>query len=178
MKENIKPLITEKAIEKRISELAAQISADYAGKTVCLVCVLKGAIMFMTDLARKLTIDVEYSFMAVSSYGDGTKSSGTVKIDYDLDRPITGRDVLLIEDIIDSGRTLSSIHNHLISQKPKSLKLCTLLDKPDQRVINDVTPEYIGFEIPDLFVVGYGLDFAQKYRNLPYIGVMTFQDEN
>ena len=155
-------MISEEDVDKRIQELGKQISEAYAGKQVHLICVLKGGVFFMCELAKRITVPVSMDFMSVSSYGDGTSSSGVVKIAKDLDESLEGKDVLVVEDIIDSGRTL---------YYPNSMKLCTLLDKPDRRV-RDVKVDYVGFEIPDEFVVGYGLDYAQKYRNLPYVGVV------
>lgn len=177
MKESIRELISSEEIEKRITELARQIMKDYEGKTLTMVCVLKGGVMFMVDLAKKLNMSVEFDFLEISSYGDAMESSGIIRIQKDLKTPIIGKDVLLIEDIIDSGRTLSNLVLHLNSQKPASLKVCTLLDKPDRRVVDDVVPDYSGFVIPDEFIVGYGLDYAQRYRNLSYIGVLTLSEE-
>ena len=153
--------------------MGEQISRDYAGKQIHLICVLKGGSFFMCELAKRITTDVSLDFMSVSSYGSDTKSSGVVKIVKDLDESIQGKDVLVVEDIIDSGRTLSYLMEMLRDRKPASLKLCTLLDKPDRRVV-DVDVDYTGFQIPDEFVVGYGLDYDQRYRNLPYIGVISF----
>ena len=171
MAEKIRTLLTEEEVDAKIQEIGEQISKDYAGKQVHLVCVLKGGAFFMCELAKRITIPVSMDFMSVSSYGDGTESTGRIKIMKDLDDPIKDKNVLVIEDIIDSGRTLSHLLSFLKVREPKSLKLCTLLDKPDRRVV-DVDVDYVGKEIPDLFVVGYGLDYAQKYRNLPYIGVV------
>ena len=171
MSEKIKVLLSEEEVTKRTRELGEIISRDYEGKQVHLVCVLKGGVFFTCELAKRLTVPVSFDFMSVSSYGDDTKSSGVVKIVKDLDESIEGKDVLVVEDIIDSGRTLSYLLENLKSRKPKSLKLCTLLDKPDRRV-TEVNVDYTGFSIPDEFVVGYGLDYAQKYRNLPYIGIV------
>ena len=171
MAESIKVLISEKDVDARIEELGKQISEDYAGKQVHLICILKGSVFFMCELAKRITVPVSMDFMSVSSYGDGTKSSGIVKIAKDLDETLEGKDVIIIEDIIDSGRTLYYLMEVLQQRKPNSMKLCTLLDKPDRRV-KDVKVDYVGFAIPDEFVVGYGLDYAQKYRNLPYIGVV------
>ena len=168
MAESIKVLVPEAEVAKRIEELGKKISEDYAGKQVHLICVLKGGVFFMCELAKRISVPVSMDFMSVSSYGDGTSSSGVVKIAKDLDESLEGKDVLVVEDIIDSGRTLYYI---LKKRNPKSMRLCTLLDKPDRRV-RDVKVDYVGFEIPDEFVVGYGLDYAQKYRNLPYIGVV------
>ncbi len=177
MKENISVMIPEEEVEKRVKEIAAQINADYAGESVHLVCILMGSVMFMTELAKHLTMPVTFDFMCVSSYGGGTVSSGTVRIAKDLAHPIEGRNVIVVEDIIDSGRTLSYLLKFLSARNPKSLRLCTLLDKPDRRVVHDVTVDYTGFVIPDAFVVGYGLDYDQKYRNLPYVGVVEFTEE-
>ncbi len=173
MAERIEVMLTEEEVDKKIQELGEKISSDYAGKQVHLVCVLKGGSFFMCELAKRITIPVSLDFMSVSSYGSDTKSSGVVKIVKDLDEPLEGKDVIVIEDIVDSGRTLSYLLEMLSDRKPNSLKLCTLLDKPDRRVV-DVKVDYTGFEIPDEFVVGYGLDYDQKYRNLPYIGVVKF----
>ncbi|MGL5674864.1 MAG: hypoxanthine phosphoribosyltransferase [Cellulosilyticaceae bacterium] len=166
----LETLINEQDLQRRIEELGEQISRDYEGKEIIMLCVLKGGVMFMTDLAKRVSVPMKMEFMAVSSYGDEYKSSGIVKILKDLDEPIDGKDVLIVEDIIDSGRTLSYLKNLLESRNPKSVKICTLLDKPDQRVV-DVDVDYIGFTIPDSFVIGYGLDYQQFYRNLPYIAV-------
>lgn len=171
MSEKISVMISESDVDKRIAELGAKISKDYEGRTVHMICVLKGGVFFMCELAKKITVPVTMDFMSVSSYGNGTVSSGVVKIVKDLDDTIEGKDVLVVEDIIDSGRTLSYLLDTLKSRKPNSLKLCTLLDKPDRRVA-EVNVDYTGFEIEDKFVIGYGLDYAQKYRNLPYIGVV------
>ena len=173
MAEHIEIMLTEEEVDKKIQELGDRISSDYAGKSVHLVCVLKGGSFFMCELAKRITVPVSLDFMSVSSYGGDTKSSGVVKIVKDLDEPLAGKNVLVIEDIVDSGRTLSYLLEMLKDRNPESLKLCTLLDKPDRRVV-DVKVDYTGFEIPDEFVVGYGLDYDQKYRNLPYIGVVKF----
>lgn len=164
-------LISEAEVEKKIAQIAEEISKEYAGKTVHIIGVLKGSVFFMCELAKRLTIPVTMDFMSVSSYGDGTKSSGVVKLVKDLDESIEGRDVILVEDIMDSGRTLSYLVRILKERKPASFKVITLLDKPDRRVV-EIEPDMTGFVIPDRFVVGYGLDCAQKYRNLPYIGVI------
>lgn len=173
MAEHVKVLLSEKEVDDRIQAIGEQISRDYAGKQVHLICVLKGGSFFLCELAKRIAVPVSLDFMSVSSYGSETKSSGVVKIIKDLDEPIKGKDVLVIEDIVDSGRTLSYLMEMLKDRGPASLKLCTLLDKPDRRVI-DVPVDYTGFEIPDEFVVGYGLDYDQRYRNLPYIGVISF----
>jgi len=173
MAEHVRVLLTEEEVDARIKAIGEQISKDYAGKKVHLVCVLKGGSFFMCELAKRITVPVSLDFMSVSSYGKDTKSSGVVKIVKDLDEPLEGKDVLVVEDIVDSGRTLSYLLEMLRDRGPKSLRLCTLLDKPDRRVI-DVNVDYTGFEIPDEFVVGYGLDYDQEYRNLPYIGVIEF----
>lgn len=167
---NLETLISEEDIQRRIEELGAQISRDYEGKEIIVLCVLKGGVMFMTDLAKRITVPMKMEFMAVSSYGDEYKSTGVVKIIKDLDESIEGKDVLIVEDIIDSGRTLSYLKNMLEARNPGSIKICTLLDKPEQRVV-DVEVEYTGFTIPDSFVIGYGLDYQQFMRNLPYIAV-------
>lgn len=171
MEDKIRVMISETEIEKRLKEIAEEMNREYAGRSIHLICVLKGSVFVTTQLAKYLTVPVTLDFMSVSSYGDGTESTGRVKIVKDLDESIEGRDVIIIEDIIDSGRTLSYLMDMLAGRKPASMKLCTLLDKPDRRV-TDVKVDYVGFCIPDEFVVGYGLDFAQKYRNLPYIGVV------
>ena len=171
MEDKISVLIPKEELEERIREMAAQISKDYEGESLHLVCILRGSIFFTCELAKYITVPVTIDFMSVSSYGDGTESTGRIKIMKDLDDPIKDQNVLVIEDIIDSGHTLSHLLSFLKVREPKSLKLCTLLDKPSRRVV-DVAVDYVGKEIPDLFVVGYGLDYAQKYRNLPYIGVV------
>lgn len=176
MSEKIRVLIDEQAVDQKIAELGARISKDYAGKEVHLICVLKGGVFFMCELAKRITVPVSMDFMSVSSYGNDTKSSGVVKIVKDLDEPIEGKDVLVVEDIIDSGRTLSYLLEILKNRKPASLHLCTLLDKPERRV-KPVEVDYTAFNIPDEFVVGYGLDYAQRYRNLPYIGVVELDED-
>ena len=176
MSEKISVLISEEDVDKKVREIAAQISKDYEGKEVHLICVLKGSVFFACELAKRITVPVTLDFMSVSSYGDDTKSSGVVKIIKDLDEPLENKDVLIVEDIIDSGRTLSYLIEILKKRNPASLHLCTLLDKPDRRV-RPVHVDYTCFEIPDEFVVGYGLDYAQKYRNLPYIGVVEFEED-
>jgi hypoxanthine phosphoribosyltransferase len=165
-------LIDAEMLQARIDELGAAISADYEGRDLLLVGVLKGAVFFMADLMRRLTVPCEIDFMAISSYGAATDSSGVVRILKDLDINISGRDVLVVEDIIDSGLTLSYLMRNLRARKPASLEICTLLTKPERREI-DVAVLYTGFEIPNRFVIGYGLDFAERYRNLPYIGVLS-----
>ena len=175
MSEEIRVLISEEEIEERIREMGRQISEFYQGEQVHLVSVLKGGVFFTCELAKRLSVPVSFDFMSVSSYGAGTKSSGVVKVIKDLDEAIEGKHVLVVEDIVDSGRTLSYLLENLKSRKPKSLRLCTLLDKPERRV-TDVHVDYTGFEIPDEFVVGYGLDYMQHYRNLPYIGVVEFDN--
>ncbi len=171
MEHKIRVLVSEEEVDAKVKELAAQISEEYEGKNLHLICVLKGGVFFTCEIAKRITIPLTLDFMSVSSYGDGTVSSGRVKIVKDLDDAIEGKDVLIVEDIIDSGRTLSFLIDMLNSRKPASIKLCTLLDKPERRV-TDVKVDYVGFNIPDEFVVGYGLDYGQKYRNLPYIGVI------
>lgn len=164
-------LIDEQTLRARVEEIGAAISADYAGRDLLLVGVLKGAVFFMADLMRELTIPCEIDFMAISSYGAATDSSGVVRILKDLDLNIAGREVLVVEDIIDSGLTLSYLLRNLQARGPASLEICALLTKPERREI-DVPVRYVGFEIPNRFVIGYGLDFAERYRNLPYIGVL------
>ena len=176
MAEHIRVLLTEEEVDKRIQEIGEQISKDYAGKQVHLVCVLKGGSFFMCELAKRITVPVSLDFMSVSSYGAGTVSSGVVRIIKDLDEPLEGKNVLIVEDIIDSGRTLAYLIEVLKQRGPKDIHLCTLLDKPERRVKKQVKVDYTCFTIPDEFVVGYGLDFDQKYRNLPYIGVVEQED--
>lgn len=171
MEDKIRVLVPEKDVDAKIAELGKKISEDYAGRQVHLVCVLKGGVFFMCELAKRITVPVTMDFMSVSSYGAGTESSGVVKIVKDLDQPLDGKDVLIVEDIVDSGRTLGYLMEILRKRNSKSLHLCTLLDKPERRV-TDVKVDYTGFNIPDEFVVGYGLDYDQKYRNLPYIGIV------
>ena len=166
-----KTLIDEHTLRDRVAELGAEISVDYVGKELTLVGVLKGAVFFMADLMRHLTIPCEVDFMAISSYGDSTDSSGVVRILKDLDINIEGRDVLVVEDIIDSGLTLSYLMRTLEARQPASLEVCALLTKPSRREI-EVPVRYTGFEIPNEFVIGYGLDYAERYRNLPYVGVL------
>ena len=173
-KHHIETMIDEEAVNTRIKELGEEISRDYAGKTIQLICILKGSVYFTCELAKRITVPVIMDFMQCSSYGAATKSSGVVKLSKDLDMAITDRHVIIIEDIIDSGRTLSHLKNLLAQRNPKSLKICTLLDKPGRRVV-DVDVDYVGFQIEDKFVVGYGLDYDQLYRNLPYIGVVEFE---
>lgn len=175
MSEKIKVLLDEETVEKRIREIAAEISKEYEGRELHMICVLKGGVFFMCELAKRITVPVTLDFMSVSSYGDDTESSGVVRIVKDLDQSLENKDVLVVEDIIDSGRTLSYLLDVLKRRNPSSLKLCTLLDKPDRRVVEGVNVDYCCFDIPDEFVVGYGLDYAQKYRNLPYIGVVEFE---
>ena len=164
-------LIDDETLQRRVAELGEEVSADYAGRDLLLVGVLKGAVFFMSDLMRNLTIPCEIDFMAISSYGDSTDSSGVVRILKDLDINIDGRDVLVVEDIIDSGLTLSYLMRNLEAREPASLAVCALMTKPERREI-DVPVRYVGFEIPNRFVIGYGLDFAERYRNLPYVGVL------
>ncbi len=176
MKETTRVLIPEDRIEERIKELGRQISQDYAGKQIHLIGILKGSIFFMCELAKHITIPVTMDFMSVSSYGSGTRTTGVVKLIKDLDEPIEGKHVLVVEDIIDSGYTLSYLLKNLSSRHPASIRLCTLLDKPERREV-DVDVDYQGFRIPDEFVIGYGLDYDQRYRNLPYVGVLSLTEE-
>lgn len=175
MADKIRVLLTEEEVNKKISEVAAQINKDYEGKEVHLICILKGGVFFTCELAKRLTIPVSLDFMSVSSYGSDTKSSGVVKIIKDLDEPLEGKNVIIVEDIIDSGRTLAYLIEVLKQRNPKNIELCTLLDKPERRVKKQVKVDYTCFTIPDEFVVGYGLDYDQKYRNLPFIGVVEQQ---
>lgn len=173
MAEKINVLFSEEEVDARIRQMGEQISRDYAGREVHLICVLKGGSFFMCELAKRITVPVYLDFMSVSSYGSETKSSGVVKIVKDLDAPLAGKDVIVVEDIVDTGHTLSYLLEMLKGREPASLKLCTLLDKPDRREV-EVPVDYTGFVIPDKFIVGYGLDYDQKYRNLPYIGTVEF----
>ena len=177
MSDTIRVLVDEEKIDARVRELGEQISRDYAGREVHMICILKGGVFFMCELAKRITVPVTMDFMQVSSYGGGTKSSGIVKISKDLDETIEEKDVLIVEDIIDSGRTLSYLIPVLQQRRPASIRLCTLLDKPDRREVDNVHVEYTGFVIPNAFVVGYGLDYDQRYRNLPYIGVVETDEE-
>lgn len=178
MADKIRVLLTEEEVDRRIGEIAEQISKDYAGQEVHLICILKGGVFFTCELAKRLTVPVTMDFMSVSSYGGGTESSGIVKLVKDLDESLEGKNVLIVEDIIDSGRTLSYLIEVLKQRNPASIRLCTLLDKPDRRVKKQVKVDYTCFAIPDEFVVGYGLDYDQKYRNLPYIGVVELDEGN
>ena len=171
MSEKIRVLLDEETVEKRICEVAAQISEAYKGKEIHMICVLKGGVFFMCELAKRITVPVTLDFMSVSSYGDDTKSSGVVKIVKDLDQDLSGKDVLIVEDILDTGVTLSHLVPMLKLRRPNSVRLCTILSKPSRRKV-DIEPDYCGFEVPDEFVVGYGLDYDEKYRNLPYVGVL------
>jgi hypoxanthine phosphoribosyltransferase len=171
MKEQVEMIISEEEVDARICSLAEQISQDYAGKELHLVVILKGSVFFACELAKRITVPVTMDFMAVSSYGDGMVSAGKITVKKELDEDITGKHVLVVEDIVDSGKTLYYLKRLLLARNPESLKIITLLDKPDCRT-EDVDTDYCGFVIPDEFVVGYGLDYAQKYRNLPYIGAI------
>lgn len=171
--EQVRVLLSEEEVNARIQDIGEQISRDYRGKQISMICVLKGGAFFMCELAKRISVPVTLDFMSVSSYGSDTKSSGVVRIVKDLDESIRDKDVLVVEDIVDSGRTLSYLMAMLKERGPRSLKLCTLLDKPERRVV-DVDVDYTGFQIPDEFVVGYGLDYDQRYRNLPYIGIISF----
>lgn len=169
--DRITELISEREVDKRIEELGEQINRDYEGRQLHLICILKGGVFFMCELAKRIKVPATIDFISVSSYGAEMESSGVVKIVKDLDEPLEGKDVLVVEDIIDSGNTLGYLLEIMQGRHPKSLALCTLLNKPDRRITR-VDVNYIGFDIPDKFVVGYGLDYDQKYRNLPYIGVV------
>ncbi len=166
-----KVLITEEELHDKVRELAAQISADYEGKDLVLISILKGGFVFAADLCRSITIPAAIDFMAVSSYGNSSKTSGAVKIIKDLDKSVEGKDILIVEDILDSGVTLSHLKELLEQRGAKSLKICTILNKPSRRIA-DISADYNGFDIPDEFVVGYGLDYAEKYRNLPFVGIL------
>lgn len=174
MAERIEILLSEEEVDARIREIGEQISKEYAGKQVHLIGVLKGSVFFICELAKRITVPVTMDFMSVSSYGSDTKSSGVVKIIKDLDESLKDKHVIVVEDIVDSGNTLSYLLEMLGDRKPASLKLCTLLDKPERRR-KPVQVDYTGFQIPDEFVVGYGLDYDQKYRNLPYVGIVKFE---
>ncbi|MEG0692129.1 MAG: hypoxanthine phosphoribosyltransferase [Oscillospiraceae bacterium] len=167
----LKVLISEEEIANKVQALGEQISKDYEGKNLLMVSVLKGSVVFMADLMRAVTVHCQIDFMSVSSYGNSTKTSGVVKIVKDLDVNLEGFDLLIVEDILDSGMTLSYIKHMLLERNPSSIRICTLLDKPERRQ-SDVLADYKGFNVPDEFVVGYGLDYCEKYRNLPYIGVL------
>lgn len=171
MADKISVLLSEEKVDERIMELGQQISKDYEGKEIHLICILKGGVFFACELAKRITVPVSLDFMSVSSYGDSKESSGIVKIVKDLDEGLEGKHVLIVEDIIDSGKTLNHLIPMLQARKPADIKLCSLLSKPSRREV-EIQIDYLGFEIPDAFVVGYGLDFAQKYRNLPYIGIV------
>lgn len=175
MDDKIRVLLSEEEVAARIKEVAEQISKDYEGKKLHLICILKGGVFFTCELSKRITLPLTMDFMSVSSYGSGTVSSGIVKIVKDLDDPIEGKDVLIVEDIIDSGNTLSYLIEVLKQRNPNSIELCTLLDKPERRVKMQVQVKYTCFTVPDQFIIGYGLDYDQIYRNLPYIGVIEQQ---
>ncbi len=175
MKEKVETMLSAEQIAERLESLAAEVSAEFGDEPIELICTLKGAVVTVVDLARKLPMPVGMHFMSVSSYGNSTESSGNINIKMDLEEDITGKNVLIVEDIIDTGRTLKKLKELLLSRNPKKLKLLTLLDKPDRRVV-DIRADFTGFTIPDAFVVGYGLDYAQRYRNLPYVGVLHFEE--
>ena len=170
MDHKISVYLSEEQLNKRIAELGAEITERFKGESVTLVCILKGSIFFTTELAKRIELPMVLDFMKVSSYGAGTKTTGIVNVKQDLEYDIEGKNVIIVEDIIDSGYTLSHLQKVLAHRNPKSLTICTLLDKPERRVVDDVHVDYTGFEIPDKFVVGFGLDYDQRYRNLPYIG--------
>ena len=175
MDDKIRVMLSEEEIATRIKEVAEEISRDYEGKPLHLICILKGGVFFTCELAKRISLPLTMDFMSVSSYGSGTVSSGIVKIIKDLDDPIEGKDVLIVEDIIDSGNTLSYLIEVLKQRNPNSVELCTLLDKPERRVKKQVEVKYTCFTVPDEFIIGYGLDYDQIYRNLPYIGVIVLQ---
>lgn len=176
MGEKVSVLLDEATVDARIKEIGEEISRQYAGRDVHLVCVLKGGVFFMCELAKRITVPVTMDFMSVSSYGNETSSSGVVRIVKDLDHSIEGKHVIVVEDIVDSGNTLSYLLTIMKERGPASLALCTLLDKPSRREV-DVAVDYTGFEIPDHFVVGYGLDYQQRYRNLPYVGIVELTED-
>ena len=176
MREEVHALIEEEDIIARVKELAEQINRDYEGKILHLICILKGSVFFTCELAKYIKVPVTIDFMSVSSYGNGMTSSGSITVNQDLTMNLEGRDVLIVEDIVDSGRTLAYLAHMLEKRGPASLRICTLLDKPQCR-ISEVDVAYTGFVIDDLFVVGFGLDYAQKYRNLPYIGVLEIKED-
>lgn len=176
MTDKISVLISEEEVKLRIGQMAEKINSDYRGKSIYIICILKGAVFFTVELAKRLTVPVLMDFMQVSSYGDSSVSSGSIKVKKDTDGDIEGKDVLVVEDIIDTGHTLKYLKEMLLERKPASVKLCALLDKPERRE-TEVDMDYTGFSIPDEFVVGYGLDYAQKYRNLPYIGVVELKED-
>lgn len=167
----LKVLLTEEQLQAKCAEMGAQITADYQGKNLLLVTVLKGAVVYLADLMRQIDLPCAIDFMVVSSYGAGTKTSGVVKIVKDLDQDLSGKDILIVEDILDSGMTLSYLKGLLESRSPASIRIATLLDKPARRKV-DLFADYVGYEVPDEFVVGYGLDYDEKYRNLPYVGIL------
>lgn len=175
MDDKIRILLSEEEVAARVKEIAEEISRDYEGKPLHLICILKGGVFFTCELAKRINLPLTLDFMSVSSYGAGTVSSGIVKITKDLDEPIEGKDVLIVEDIIDSGNTLAYLIEVLKQRNPNSIELCTLLDKPERRVKDQVKMKYTCFTVPDQFIVGYGLDYDQIYRNLPYIGVIEQQ---
>jgi len=177
MKDTVSIFISEEAIRERVDALADEISRDYKGKHITMVCALKGAMIFTADLARKIDLPVSFDFIGASSYGDGTASTGKVRLTKDLDFSPAGKHILLVEDILDTGRTFAFFRQHILANKPASFKVCALLDKPDRREVHDAEADYVGFAIPDQFVVGYGLDYAQRYRNLPYIGILHIGKE-
>ena len=177
MEDKIRVLLTEEEVNEKIKKIGEQISKDYEGKQIHLICILKGGVFFTCELAKRITVPVTMDFMSVSSYGDDTKSSGVVRIVKDLDESLADKEVLIVEDIIDSGRPLAYLIEVLKQRGPKSIHLCTLLDKPERRVKKQVKVDYTCFTIPDEFVVGFGLDLDQQYRNLPYIGCVELEDE-
>ncbi|MDR0999436.1 MAG: hypoxanthine phosphoribosyltransferase [Clostridiales bacterium] len=174
MSERVHVLIGEEDIKAKIKEIAEKITQDYAGTQLTLICILKGGVIFMVDLARQIKLPCAFEFMDISSYGNSSTSSGVVKIERDLDAEITGKHVILVEDIIDTGRTLSRLKEHLLAQRPASFKICALLDKVERREVPGIAADYTGFVIPNEFVVGYGLDYSQRYRNLPFVGRLEF----
>ena len=176
MGERITEFISAEDIQAAVAKLAAQIDEDYQGRQVYMVCVLKGSVFFTCDLARQMKTPIEFGFVKYSSYGSSTESSGLIRMDLDLAEDISGKDVIIVEDIIDTGRTLGAMKQEFMNRGPASLKICTFLDKPSRRV-NDLAPDYSGITIPDNFVVGYGMDYDERYRDLPYIGILEFTED-
>ena len=172
-----KVLINEKTIQERTRQLAQEITEDYKGKKLTMICILKGSIYFFTDLTRRIDLETELEFVRISSY-EGENSTGDIKLKVDLDNPVTGKDVIVVEDIIDTGKTLAYFLDHLKKQKPNSLRLCTLLNKPERREVDNVDVDYIGFTIPNRFVIGYGLDLDEQYRNIPEVKCIIKEDED
>jgi len=173
--EKVEVLLTQQQISERVKEMADKISQDFAGQPITLLATLKGSVFFLADLARQINATVDIDFIKASSYGDRTKSDGVVELEHFPDTKLAGKNVIVLEDIIDTGYTMKYLHKYLMEQGPKSMKLCTLLDKPSRREVEGLSCDYVGFTVPDEFLVGYGLDYAQRYRNLPYVGILHFE---